>query len=496
MRAIVVATGMGVAADPLAGGRAIEMLPVADRPLVQHVLELLVEHGITEFDFILHHLPEQFEAFLGDGRRWGATFRWHLAQDPERPYARMAALAWDDKADPVLLVHADTLPTLPVPGWAEPPAGSAVTVWCEAVDGDASGAAWSGWAWLTPAMAAALPARLTRAELGDWLLAQTAVDGQRTMVPRCGRVKDAATLLQVQRWLLRGELPPFTVRARQDREGVWFGRQVSVAPDARLVAPLYLGDRVRIGRAAVIGPDAVVCGESVVDAQSTVAASLVLPGSYVGELLELEDAIVDRGRLINTRLGAVVTLTDAFILGSLDVGGPGPWLARLAARALAAAGLLLSWPVVLVTALWFGLRGSLLTEEVVRLPAPAGRGSWRTYRLRVFGGAAGWSSPAGPWQRLCTRVLPGLWHVLCGRLHLIGLPPRTPSEIAALPDDWQSLYLGSRAGLLTEAEARGESPEPGSELQYLAEAVTAAHRNPGYSARVCGRYLLALCGRR
>jgi hypothetical protein len=493
MRAIVVATGTGIATDPLIGGRAVEMLPVADRPLVQHVLELLVEHGIAEFDFILHHLPEQLEAFVGDGRRWGATCRWHLAQDAAHPYAKMAALAWGQSPDPVLLVHADTLPALPEPGLVGPPAGTAVSAWCDASD---PGAPWSGWAWLTPAVAASLPAGLTRAELGQWLLALAPGDGQRVMVPRCGRVSDAATLLLVQRWLLHGELPPFTVRARQQPEGVWLGRQVSLAPEVRLVAPLYLGDRVRIGRGAVIGPDAVVCRESVVDAQSTVTASLVLPGSYVGELLELQDAIVDRGRLINTRLGAALTVTDAFILGSLDVGGPGPWLARLAARALAALGLLLTWPVVLLAALWFALRGSLVNQDVVRLPASSGRGPWRTFRLRVFGGDAGWSSPAGPWRRLCTRVLPGLWHVACGRLHLIGLPPRTPAEIAALPDDWQSLYLGGRTGLLTEAEARGESPEPGSEMQYLAEAVTAAHRGPSYSARVGGRYLLALCGRR
>ena len=84
MRAILVATGE---APDLAAFRAhwpAPMLPLADRPWIQHVVESLASRGFTEFDVILSHFPGQVRALLGDGGRWGITTRCHLARDAAR----------------------------------------------------------------------------------------------------------------------------------------------------------------------------------------------------------------------------------------------------------------------------------------------------------------------------------------------------------------------------------------------------------------------------
>ena len=47
------------------------MLPLVDRPFVQHIIEFLVAGGIKRLDFVLGHLPDEVEARFGDGSRWG-----------------------------------------------------------------------------------------------------------------------------------------------------------------------------------------------------------------------------------------------------------------------------------------------------------------------------------------------------------------------------------------------------------------------------------------
>ena len=69
------------------------MLPLADKPFIQHVVETLVDRGVTEFDFALNHLPEKIEHLLGNGARWGSRFRFHLARDASRPYGVLKAVS-------------------------------------------------------------------------------------------------------------------------------------------------------------------------------------------------------------------------------------------------------------------------------------------------------------------------------------------------------------------------------------------------------------------
>lgn len=56
-----------------------------NRPFIPHVGQYLILQGVTDFDFVLSHLPEKLETLLGDGQRWDSTFRYHLIRDPDHP---------------------------------------------------------------------------------------------------------------------------------------------------------------------------------------------------------------------------------------------------------------------------------------------------------------------------------------------------------------------------------------------------------------------------
>ncbi len=86
------------------------MLPLIDRPFIQHVIEYLTNQGITDFDVVLSHLPEKTKQLLGDGTRWGGQFRYHLVKDPSRPYKFLKLLPDINDDETVFITHANRLP--------------------------------------------------------------------------------------------------------------------------------------------------------------------------------------------------------------------------------------------------------------------------------------------------------------------------------------------------------------------------------------------------
>src|SRR5262245_10927483 len=111
MRAVIVATGDNPALTPMNERYPAPLLPLLDRPFLQHAVELLASQKIERFDFILCHLPEKVEEHLGDGTRWGSRFTFHLARDLIRPYRRLKTMAFEGN-EAFLLGHADRLPPL------------------------------------------------------------------------------------------------------------------------------------------------------------------------------------------------------------------------------------------------------------------------------------------------------------------------------------------------------------------------------------------------
>jgi len=102
-------------------------------------------------------------------------------------------------------------------------------------------------------------------------------------------------LLAGQRLVLDGALawPPLddlTVDA--DVEGVRVGRDVQVAPDARLDAPVVLGDGVRVEAGAAVGPYVVAAPGVRIGARSDVAHTLLSEAVAIGEGATVVDSLL------------------------------------------------------------------------------------------------------------------------------------------------------------------------------------------------------------
>ncbi len=71
MRAMILAAGLGTRLRPITYGMPKPMVPVLNRPVMEHIVRLLARHGFTEAIANLHWFPETIEGHFGDGSELG-----------------------------------------------------------------------------------------------------------------------------------------------------------------------------------------------------------------------------------------------------------------------------------------------------------------------------------------------------------------------------------------------------------------------------------------
>jgi mannose-1-phosphate guanylyltransferase len=71
MRAMILAAGLGTRLRPITYAVPKPMVPVLGRPVMEHIVRLLVRHGFHEAIANLHWFPETIEGHFGDGSAFG-----------------------------------------------------------------------------------------------------------------------------------------------------------------------------------------------------------------------------------------------------------------------------------------------------------------------------------------------------------------------------------------------------------------------------------------
>ncbi|MCX7599015.1 MAG: sugar phosphate nucleotidyltransferase [Armatimonadetes bacterium] len=109
MRGVIVAAGEGKRMRPITYWRPKPLVPVADAPIIVHIIRGFVAAGVTDICVVVGHLRDQIVAALGDGSQWGANLTYRVQEAP-RGTADAVLLARDFLKDgPFMLSWGDIL---------------------------------------------------------------------------------------------------------------------------------------------------------------------------------------------------------------------------------------------------------------------------------------------------------------------------------------------------------------------------------------------------
>lgn len=76
MQAVIMAGGFGTRLRPLSVNIPKPMVPMVNRPMLQHIIELLKKHGFTDLIMMLYYQPDVITGYFGDGSKFGVKIRY------------------------------------------------------------------------------------------------------------------------------------------------------------------------------------------------------------------------------------------------------------------------------------------------------------------------------------------------------------------------------------------------------------------------------------
>lgn len=113
MKAVVMAGGEGSRLRPLTINRPKPLVPICNRPLMEHILALLVRNSITDVVATLHYRGEDIQDYFGDGSAFGVNLQYSLEDEPlgtAGSVKKAEALVRSD--EPFVIISGDALTDL------------------------------------------------------------------------------------------------------------------------------------------------------------------------------------------------------------------------------------------------------------------------------------------------------------------------------------------------------------------------------------------------
>jgi len=81
MKVMILAAGKGIRLRPLTENIPKCMIPIGEKPILEHTIEWLSRFGVKEVMVNLYHLPEVVKDYFGNGERWGIKIYYSLEEE-------------------------------------------------------------------------------------------------------------------------------------------------------------------------------------------------------------------------------------------------------------------------------------------------------------------------------------------------------------------------------------------------------------------------------
>ena len=82
MKAVILVGGEGTRLRPLTCNTTKAMVPVLNKPFLEHLLGYLKGHGVTDIILAMSYLPHHIQGHFGDGTKMGVRLSYCIEEEP------------------------------------------------------------------------------------------------------------------------------------------------------------------------------------------------------------------------------------------------------------------------------------------------------------------------------------------------------------------------------------------------------------------------------
>ena len=330
MKAVVMAGGEGSRLRPLTIRRPKPMVPIVGKPVMEHILNLLKRHGITEVVITVQYLASNIEDYFGNGSQFGMRIT-YSREDVPLGTAGSVKNAEDQLTEPFLVISGDALTdynlTDIIKYHQEKKAMATLTLahvhnpleygviitneeghitqflekpsWGEVFSDTIN----TGIYVLDPKIFSYFE-KNKQFDFSQELFPMMLKNGD----PIYGYISngywcDVGNLSEYMRAnadVLQGRVD-VEIPAKNIGGNIWCEESVEIAEEAQLYGPLYLAHDCKIKAGAIIHGPSTIGHYTIIDERAQVDRSIVWNNSYIGERAELRGALVGSSTSIKSK---------------------------------------------------------------------------------------------------------------------------------------------------------------------------------------------------
>jgi mannose-1-phosphate guanylyltransferase / phosphomannomutase len=331
MKAVIMAGGEGTRLRPLTSNQPKPMLPMANRPMMEHVVRLLRQHGMTDIVVTVAFMANSIRSYFGDGSELGVRMVYATEETPlgtagsvlnarEELDERFLVISGDVLTDidlgAVVDFHNDkgALATLALASVENPlEFGIVITHEDGSIERFLEKPGWgqvfsdtinTGIYVLEPEIFERIPGGRSVDFSGEVFPAVLEA-GE----PLFGYVADGywedvgttAAYLKAHEDILDGKVD-VEVSGFELRPGIFIGKGSTIDPSVHIESPAFVGENCTIDQGAVLGGYSTVGANTQVAERAELQRSVIGENSYLGPAVRVEGAVL--GRSCDLRIGA------------------------------------------------------------------------------------------------------------------------------------------------------------------------------------------------
>jgi mannose-1-phosphate guanylyltransferase / phosphomannomutase len=354
MKAVVMAGGEGNRLRPLTSNQPKPMVPVVGKPCMEHILELLREHGLEEVIVTVAFLPQAIRSYFGEGETLGIQIGYSVEESPLGT-AGSVRLAAKQLEETFLVISGDALCDVDLSALVafHKGKGAAVTIGLKSVENplefgivvtDEEGRverflekpSWgqvfsdtinTGIYVLEPEVLKHVPADRPydfSKELFPYLLEMGrpiyghVMDGYWQDIGNLDQYRQANFDALDEN--IRLNIPGIRIRGN-----VWLGEGVDVPDLEQIEGPAYLGNYCRVASGATVGAYSVLSNSVTLRERTRTTRSVIDASTHIGRSSLIEGAVIGRSCDIraHVRIHEGVAVGDEVTIGSETVIMPG-----------------------------------------------------------------------------------------------------------------------------------------------------------------------------
>ena len=82
MKAVILAGGLGTRLQPYTNSLPKPMLPLGEKPILEHLIEWIRKNGVKEIVLCVSYLRKKIEDYFGDGEKFGVKIEYAISKKP------------------------------------------------------------------------------------------------------------------------------------------------------------------------------------------------------------------------------------------------------------------------------------------------------------------------------------------------------------------------------------------------------------------------------